>query len=213
MRVGRDRALQQPVEQQAAVMRSPAVEAEGVGSGRGAVSAFRLVRFPDPPTEPGVHVSAHRALHRSPRTRSSTPAHGCSLGGRERADVRRVGAAFERGVDHIGIKPDVVGPLQPAGDWADVRGGEQVGWRSGANRGRSSVGVRSTSRTSPSVKNTRTMCSGRIAIAAIAGQDPRAEPLALPAVLLDTLVVHARRAQRDRARPDRHHPDPLIESR
>ena len=40
-----------------------AVVAEDVGSGRGAVSAFRLVRFPDPPTEPGVHVSAHRALH------------------------------------------------------------------------------------------------------------------------------------------------------
>ena len=45
--------------------RAAPVVAEDVGSGRGAVSAFRLVRFPDPPTEPGVHVSAHRALHKS----------------------------------------------------------------------------------------------------------------------------------------------------
>jgi len=40
-----------------------AVVAKDVGSGRGAVSAFRLVRFPDLPTEPGVRVSTHRALH------------------------------------------------------------------------------------------------------------------------------------------------------
>jgi hypothetical protein len=35
-------------------------------------------------------------------------------------------------------------------------------------------------------------------------QDPRAEPLALPALLINALVVDARRADRDRPRPDRH---------
>jgi len=53
------------------VARSPAVEAEGVGSGRGAASAFRLVRFPDPPTEPGrrrAHPGAYHATrHAGPR--------------------------------------------------------------------------------------------------------------------------------------------------
>lgn len=33
-----------------------------VGSGQGAVLVLRSVRFPDPPAEPGVHVSMHRAL-------------------------------------------------------------------------------------------------------------------------------------------------------
>ena len=36
----------------------------GVGSDQGAVSAFRLVRFPGPPSEPDVPVSGHPALHR-----------------------------------------------------------------------------------------------------------------------------------------------------
>ena len=35
-------------------------------------------------------------------------------------------------------------------------------------------------------------------------QDPRAEPLALPGLLVDALVVHPRRPDRDRPRPDRH---------
>ena len=34
-----------------------------VGSDRGAVSAFRPVRFPGPPSEPDVRLSPHRALH------------------------------------------------------------------------------------------------------------------------------------------------------
>jgi hypothetical protein len=34
-----------------------------VGSGRGAAAAFRPLRFPGPPSEPDVHVSAHPALH------------------------------------------------------------------------------------------------------------------------------------------------------
>src|SRR6266542_922155 len=33
------------------------------GSARGAVPAFRRARFPGPPSEPGVPVSRHRALH------------------------------------------------------------------------------------------------------------------------------------------------------
>jgi hypothetical protein len=36
----------------------------GVGSGQGAVSVFRLARFPGPPAEPDVPVSEHPALHR-----------------------------------------------------------------------------------------------------------------------------------------------------
>ena len=39
-------------------------------------------------------------------------------------------------------------------------------------------------------------------------QDPRAEPLALPGLLVDALVVHPRRPDRDRARADRHPPLP-----
>jgi hypothetical protein len=39
-------------------------------------------------------------------------------------------------------------------------------------------------------------------------QDPRAKPLALPALLIDALVVHARRPERDRPRADRHAPLP-----
>src|ERR1017187_1804987 len=35
-----------------------------VGSDQGAVSAFRLARFPGPPAEPDVPVSEHPALHR-----------------------------------------------------------------------------------------------------------------------------------------------------
>jgi hypothetical protein len=35
----------------------------GVGSGRGAVSAFRLARFLGPPAEPDVPVPEHPALH------------------------------------------------------------------------------------------------------------------------------------------------------
>ncbi len=34
-----------------------------VGSARGAVPAFRQARFPGPPSEPGVRVATHRALH------------------------------------------------------------------------------------------------------------------------------------------------------
>ena len=34
-----------------------------VGSTRGAVAAFRLLRFRGPPAEPGVRVPPHRALH------------------------------------------------------------------------------------------------------------------------------------------------------
>jgi hypothetical protein len=37
----------------------------GVGSGRGAVSVFRLIRFLGPPAEPDVPVPEHPALHRS----------------------------------------------------------------------------------------------------------------------------------------------------
>jgi integrase len=40
------------------------------GSGRGAVSALPPVRFPDPPSEPDVHVPAHPALHRTRDGRS-----------------------------------------------------------------------------------------------------------------------------------------------
>lgn len=35
-----------------------------VGSDRGAVPAFPSVRFPGPPSEPGVRLSTHRALHK-----------------------------------------------------------------------------------------------------------------------------------------------------
>lgn len=34
-----------------------------VGSGRGALSGLLPVGFPDPPSEPGVRLSPHRALH------------------------------------------------------------------------------------------------------------------------------------------------------
>ncbi len=34
-----------------------------VGSSQGAVPTFRPVRFPDPPSEPDVRLSPHRALH------------------------------------------------------------------------------------------------------------------------------------------------------
>jgi Uncharacterized conserved protein (DUF2278) len=34
-----------------------------VGSGPGAVPGLLQVRFPDPPAEPGVRLSPHRALH------------------------------------------------------------------------------------------------------------------------------------------------------
>jgi hypothetical protein len=37
----------------------------GVGSGRGAVSVFRLVRFLGPPAEPDVPVPEHSAFHTS----------------------------------------------------------------------------------------------------------------------------------------------------
>lgn len=37
----------------------------GVGSGRGAVSVFRLIRFLGPPAEPDVPVPEHPALHKS----------------------------------------------------------------------------------------------------------------------------------------------------
>ena len=36
-----------------------------VGSGRGAVSVFRLIRFFGPPAEPDVPVPEHPALHKS----------------------------------------------------------------------------------------------------------------------------------------------------
>jgi len=36
----------------------------GVGSGRGAVSVFRLIRFLGPPAEPDVPVPEHPALHK-----------------------------------------------------------------------------------------------------------------------------------------------------
>ena len=36
-----------------------------VRSGRGAVPAFQLGRFPGPPPEPGLRLSPHPALHRS----------------------------------------------------------------------------------------------------------------------------------------------------
>jgi hypothetical protein len=36
-----------------------------VRSDRGAVPTLLSVRFPGPPPEPGVHVAAHRALHRA----------------------------------------------------------------------------------------------------------------------------------------------------
>ena len=36
-----------------------------VGSDQGAVSAFRLVRFPGPPSEPDVRLSPHPALHQT----------------------------------------------------------------------------------------------------------------------------------------------------
>jgi hypothetical protein len=35
-----------------------------VGSGQGAVSGLRPIRFPDPPAEPDVPVPEHPALHR-----------------------------------------------------------------------------------------------------------------------------------------------------
>jgi hypothetical protein len=35
-----------------------------VGSDQGAVSAFRLARFPGPPAEPDMPVSEHPALHK-----------------------------------------------------------------------------------------------------------------------------------------------------
>jgi len=41
----------------------------GVGSARGAVPAFRQARFPGPPSEPGVRVATHRALHEAPPRR------------------------------------------------------------------------------------------------------------------------------------------------
>ena len=37
----------------------------GVGSGRGAVSVFRLIGFLGPPAEPDVSVPEHPALHKS----------------------------------------------------------------------------------------------------------------------------------------------------
>ncbi len=37
----------------------------GVGSGRGAVSVFRLIGFLGPPAEPDVPVPEHPALHKS----------------------------------------------------------------------------------------------------------------------------------------------------
>jgi hypothetical protein len=37
----------------------------GVGSGRGAASVFRLIRFLGPPAEPDVPVPEHPALHKS----------------------------------------------------------------------------------------------------------------------------------------------------
>ena len=40
---------------------------EVVGSSRGAVSAFRPVRFPGPPSEPDVRLSPHPALHQARR--------------------------------------------------------------------------------------------------------------------------------------------------
>ena len=42
-----------------AELRSP----RGVGSDRGALSAFRLVGFPGPPSEPDVQLPLHPALH------------------------------------------------------------------------------------------------------------------------------------------------------
>src|SRR5450755_523486 len=41
-------------------------------------------------------------------------------------------------------------------------------------------------------------------------QDPRAEPLAFSGLLVDALVVHPRRADRHRARPNRHPPLPRL---
>ena len=41
----------------------PRREPEGVGSARSAVSVLPPVRFCGPPSEPGVPVSVHRALH------------------------------------------------------------------------------------------------------------------------------------------------------
>src|SRR4051812_6455007 len=40
-----------------------------VRSVRGALPALLLVGFPEPPPEPGVPVSEHRALHKSPSDR------------------------------------------------------------------------------------------------------------------------------------------------
>jgi hypothetical protein len=39
------------------------VAGEVVGSGRGALPGLLPVGFPDPPSEPGVRLSPHRALH------------------------------------------------------------------------------------------------------------------------------------------------------
>jgi hypothetical protein len=41
------------------------LRAHVAGSGRGAVPALPPVRFPDPPSEPGVRIPTHRALHRT----------------------------------------------------------------------------------------------------------------------------------------------------
>jgi hypothetical protein len=55
-----------------------------VGSDQGAVSAFRLARFPGPPTEPDVRLSPHPALHcLLPSTYAAVPvvvvAHGVGI--------------------------------------------------------------------------------------------------------------------------------------
>jgi hypothetical protein len=43
--------------------RETMLEGVVIGSDQGAVSVFRLVRFPGPPTEPDVRLSPHPALH------------------------------------------------------------------------------------------------------------------------------------------------------
>ena len=46
------------------------------GSGRGAVPALRLVRFPGPPSEPDVRVSTHPALHEPMQTSYAVDSNG-----------------------------------------------------------------------------------------------------------------------------------------
>src|SRR5688500_13384093 len=80
-----------------------------VRSSRGAVPAFRLVRFLGPPPEPGVRVPSHPALHK-PRWSG-----GCLEFGPWRLDVAPVAVASDRhtlGVEQRGacvLRPPPVG--------------------------------------------------------------------------------------------------------